>query len=50
MKTVGRSASIKAPMHAKSDHLPADASENGILPPWTVEAQKKAADKKAERK
>jgi uncharacterized damage-inducible protein DinB len=26
------------------------ARENGIVPPWTVEAQKKAAEKKAEQK
>jgi hypothetical protein len=26
------------------------ARENGIIPPWTVEAQKKAAEKKAEQK
>jgi hypothetical protein len=26
------------------------ARENGIVPPWTVEAQKKTAEKKAEQK
>jgi hypothetical protein len=30
--------------------LVAYARENGIVPPWTVEAQKKAEEKKTEEK
>src|ERR1700733_8388514 len=36
--------------HEHLGQLVAYARENGIVPPWTVEAQKKAAEKKAEQK
>ena len=35
--------------HEHLGQLIAYARENGIVPPWTAEAQKKAADKKAEQ-
>jgi hypothetical protein len=33
--------------HEHLGQLVAYARENGIVPPWTAEAQKKAAEKKA---
>jgi len=36
--------------HEHLGQLVAYARENGIVPPWTVEAQKQAAEKKAEQK
>jgi uncharacterized damage-inducible protein DinB len=36
--------------HEHLGQLVAYTRENGIVPPWTVEAQKKAAEKKAEQK
>jgi hypothetical protein len=39
-----------ADAHEHLGQAVACARENGIIPPWTVEAQKKAAEKKAEQK
>lgn len=39
---------LVADAHEHVGQLVAYARENGIVPPWTVEAQKKAAEKKAE--
>jgi uncharacterized damage-inducible protein DinB len=41
---------LVADAHEHLGQLVAYARENGIVPPWTVEAQKKAAEKKAEQK
>jgi hypothetical protein len=41
---------LVADAHEHLGQLVAYARENGIVPPWTAEAQKKAAAKKAERK
>ncbi len=41
---------LVADAHEHLGQSVAYARENGIVPPWTVEAQKKAADKKAEQK
>ena len=41
---------LVADAHEHLGQVVAYARENGIVPPWTVEAQKKAAEKKAEQK
>jgi uncharacterized damage-inducible protein DinB len=41
---------LVADAHEHLGQVVAYARENGIAPPWTVEAQKKAAEKKAEQK
>jgi uncharacterized damage-inducible protein DinB len=41
---------LVADAHEHLGQAVAYARENGIVPPWTVEAQKKAAEKKAEQK
>jgi hypothetical protein len=41
---------LVADAHEHLGQLVAYARENGIVPPWTVEAQKKAAEKKTEQK
>jgi uncharacterized damage-inducible protein DinB len=41
---------LVADAHEHLGQLVAYARENGIVPPWTVEAQKKAAEKTAEQK
>lgn len=41
---------LVADAHEHLGQSVAYARENGIVPPWTVEAQKKAAEKKAEQK
>jgi uncharacterized damage-inducible protein DinB len=41
---------LVADAHEHLGQLVAYARENGIVPPWTVEAQKKAAEKTAEHK
>ncbi|MGC1436992.1 MAG: DinB family protein [Terriglobales bacterium] len=41
---------LVADAHEHLGQLVAYARVNGIVPPWTVEAQKKAAEKKAEQK
>lgn len=41
---------LVADAHEHLGQAVAYARENGIVPPWTVEAQKKAAEKKAEAK
>jgi uncharacterized damage-inducible protein DinB len=41
---------LVADAHEHLGQLVAYARENGIVPPWTVEAQKKAAEKTAEKK
>ena len=41
---------LVADAHEHLGQLVAYARANGIVPPWTVEAQKKAAEKKAEQK
>jgi hypothetical protein len=41
---------LVADAHEHLGQIVAYARENGIVPPWTVEAQKKAAEKKAEQK
>ena len=41
---------LVADAHEHLGQLVAYARENGIVPPWTAEAQKKAAEKKAEQK
>jgi hypothetical protein len=41
---------LVADAHEHLGQLVAYAHENGIVPPWTVEAQKKAAEKKTEQK
>ncbi len=41
---------LVADAHEHLGQLVAYARENGIVPPWTVEAQKKAAEKKTEKK
>jgi uncharacterized damage-inducible protein DinB len=41
---------LVADAHEHLGQLVAYARENGIVPPWTVEAQKKAAEKKAQQK
>jgi hypothetical protein len=41
---------LVADAHEHLGQAIAYARENGIIPPWTVEAQKKAAEKKAEQK
>ncbi len=41
---------LAADAHEHLGQSVAYARENGIVPPWTVEAQKKAAEKKAEQK
>jgi hypothetical protein len=41
---------LVADAHEHLGQIVAYARENGIVPPWTVEAQKKAGEKKAEQK
>jgi uncharacterized damage-inducible protein DinB len=41
---------LVADAHEHLGQIVAYARENGIVPPWTVEAQKKAAEQKAEQK
>lgn len=41
---------LVADAHEHLGQLVACSRENGIVPPWTVEAQKKAAEKKAQQK
>ncbi len=41
---------LVADAHEHLGQLVAYARENGIIPPWTAEAKKKAAEKKAEQK
>lgn len=41
---------LVADAHEHLGQLVAYARENGIVPPWTVEAQKQAAEKKAQKK
>jgi hypothetical protein len=41
---------LVADAHEHLGQLVAYAREQGIVPPWTAEAQKKAAEKKAEQK
>jgi uncharacterized damage-inducible protein DinB len=41
---------LVADAHEHLGQAVAYARENGIVPPWTIEAQKKAAEKKAEQK
>jgi hypothetical protein len=41
---------LVADAHEHLGQVIAYARVNGIVPPWTVEAQKKAAEKKAEQK
>jgi uncharacterized damage-inducible protein DinB len=41
---------LVADAHEHLGQLIAYARENGVVPPWTVEAQKKAAEKKAQQK
>jgi uncharacterized damage-inducible protein DinB len=41
---------LVADAHEHLGQVVAYARENGVVPPWTVEAQKKAAEKKAEQK
>ena len=41
---------LVADAHEHLGQVVAYARENGIVPPWTAEAQKKAAEKKAEQK
>jgi uncharacterized damage-inducible protein DinB len=41
---------LVADAHEHLGQLVAYSRENGIVPPWTAEAQKKAAEKKAEQK
>ena len=41
---------LVADAHEHLGQIVAYARENGIVPPWTLEAQKKAAEKKAEQK
>jgi DinB superfamily len=41
---------LVADAHEHLGQAIAYARENGVVPPWTVEAQKKAAEKKAEQK
>jgi DinB superfamily len=41
---------LVADAHEHLGQLVAYARENGIVPPWTVQAQKQAAEKKAEQK
>jgi hypothetical protein len=41
---------LVADAHEHLGQLVAYARANGIVPPWTIEAQKRAAEKKAEQK
>jgi uncharacterized damage-inducible protein DinB len=41
---------LVADAHEHLGQAVAYARENGVVPPWTIEAQKKAAEKKAEQK
>ena len=41
---------LVADAHEHLGQAAAYARMNGVVPPWTVEAQKKAAEKKAEQK